>query len=80
MSSDYLNGGLDSPLAKDIYALQDTAFKDGLRRVRETMQTSLDDKRNRYDDSTTLASEKMQLAFEMDLLRKMILWVDGELI
>ncbi len=80
MSKDYLDGGLNSRLAKDIYALQDAAYKDGLRRVRDAMRTSLDDKRERYDANTTLAAEKMQLSFEMDLLRKMILWVDGELI
>lgn len=80
MSEDYLDGGLNSRLAKDIYALQNAAYNDGLRRVRDVMAESLTDKRTRYDDRTTLAAEKMQLSFEIDLLRKMILWVDGELI
>lgn len=72
--ADYLDGGTDSELAHDIYALQHMAYLDGVRHVLGVMEKSLEEKRMRYDDPTALTAEKLKLGYEIDLLRKMIHW------
>lgn len=74
MGDDYLDGGVGSPLAKDIYALQHMAYLDGVRHVLGVMETSLVEKRRRYDEPGVDMPEKIQLSHEIDLLRRMVNW------
>lgn len=79
MDDNYLEGGLDSGLAKDLRRLQDAAFQDGVRHVLSTMKASLALKEAMMDEEGMVLDYKIQVMYEIDLLRKMIDWAEREL-
>ena len=73
--SDYIESG---ELAGDLAQLQRMSYLNGVRHVLGVMEESLESKRRIFDDPATKGHEKVQLSYEIDLLRKMVKWAREE--
>ena len=70
--------GADSEFVRDLHALQNLAYLDGVRHVLVVMEASLEEKRLQYESKTSTYTDKMALSIQIDLLRKMVVWAREE--